>query len=75
MSFMSGLRSAGPDIFGDFLCELPGELLSGCDDPEGLIVIVILMLVLCAILVIFLGMVTAVSEVFSSGGFQQLGLK
>ncbi len=75
MSFKSGIRSAGEEIFGEFLFQLPGALLDGCDDIGGFIFVAVVVLALCGLLVFFLGMVTMVSEAFSPSGLQQLGLK
>ncbi len=75
MSFKSGVRSASEEIFGEFLVELPCVLLDGCDDIGGLIFMAVVMLVLGGLLVVLLGVGTMVGEAFSSGGFQQLGLK
>ncbi len=75
MSFKSGVRSASEHVFGEFLCELPGMLLDGCNDIEGLFFMTIVLLIVCGVLVIFLGTVTVVADAFSPSGFQQLGLK
>jgi len=75
MSFKSGVRSAAAELLGEGLLELPWIVLSECDGIEGAVLGVIFGLVFCGILVILLGLVTVVSDAFSPGSFQGLGLK
>jgi hypothetical protein len=72
---MKGVRSAAVDLGGECLFELPWALLSDCSDIEGLLAGAVLVLILFGVLIVLLGLVTLVSEAFSAGNFQQLGLK
>ena len=75
MSFLEGVRSASPEVFGDYLFGLVEGLFGAIDDPEGFLVTAVLAAFFCLLWIIVLGIVSAVAETFSAGGFQGLGLK
>ena len=69
MSFKSGVGNAAGPVFGEALWELPWTLLSDCPSIEGFVFIVVFSLSFCAVVVILLGLATAVSEAFARSGF------
>ena len=69
MSFKTGVGSAAGHVFGEGLLELPWTLLSDCDSIEGFVFIVVFSLAFCAVVVVLLGLATAVSEAVARSGF------
>jgi hypothetical protein len=75
MAFKNEVGSSLAEVLGEGLLELPWMVLSECDSIHGVVLGVIFTLVSCGIFVILLGLVAVVSDAFSPGSFQGLGLK
>jgi hypothetical protein len=63
------------EVVLECLFELPGAVLSECNHVESFLSLAIFGLVICAFLMVFLGLVSVVAEDIFGGGLQQLGLK
>jgi hypothetical protein len=75
MSFLKGLRSASPEVFGDYLGVLVDGVSDGSGDFEGFVVLAIILLSLAVLWLFALGTVSAVADIFAAGGFQGLDIK
>jgi hypothetical protein len=75
MPFLKGVRSASPQVFGDYLGAMFEGIGGELGDFEGFVAVAVILLFLSVLWLIVLGIGSAVADIFAAGGFQGLDLK